>query len=418
MSTKLSAQVEQLIEWRIKDLQGIPAVGTPTVEEVTKSLARGAFNHGRLPSEIPLLALQSFRKRSDQSKRILVGKVFQRLQQGTLPTAPAAASTAPPPQPETLPASVSAARPEPAAIVPVRSDALGELARRTSLELIEHRGEVYITLRAFEQLIGKRPDNLRRTLEARGFPIVDVQAKNERGQDRETPAVLAAYIFAVVGLADLHGMDAQERNHLFNLQTHFPTWMKRFDEMTRPRALAAPVSEEPRGPFLVSLSRLGETIQNRLLSIVTSGLGGLRDHFNVRFDSLEAHIDHLLESRTTQPNGTTAPATPAVAMVRNLRLNGIAKISSRPPVRDVKWVTENINQRLQTFFTPYEIIRMAERERIYNADLWGMDKIGVEDAVVLDGGERVTWFFDQDAIELLHDVARRETVARNSAPST
>lgn len=407
MKTQLTAQVEKLIAWRIGTLGD-----TPSADDVLALFKRANFNAGKLPDDITGRALRSFRQRSDAEKRKLIERVRLQQSQAQLPNVqavtPAEVSVEPATSvSETLPASVTDEVPQ---NQPVQSDALAEASRKTSLELVKEGGEVYITLRCFEKLIGKRPDNLRRSLEARHLEIRDVVATNERGQLRPTPAIQIAYVFAVVMLADLHGMDADEREKLFAIQRDLPGWMKRFEAMIRPEPPALPLP--PAASERSLLGSVANTIMGRLASAFTTGLSKLEHRLDVRFDRLERLLHQYTSPPAPSPSQNGAHVDPRWA-----RLNGTGKISSRPPHKDVLWVTTAINNALgTTTYTPEDIIRIAQRERIYDG-FWVMDKVGIEPAIILDDGEKVTKWFDQDAIELLKDVTRKETVAQNSAPA-
>ena len=400
MDKTLIAQVEKLVEWRIENLGG-----TPSVEEVVTSLKRGRLNTGALP--VPHEAVSSFRNRRNTDKCKLVQKALLRRTQTALPNVAAEAVAAPPTPavPETVPATTSAPT-----IQPRRNEALAEIARKGSLELKEEGGEVYISLRCFEQLIGKRPENLSRTLAARGFPLRDVMLPNERGQLRETPAISLDYIFAVVGLADLHGMSPGERNQLFTLQRELPGWMKRYNQFavqTTPPSPLPPNREEE--------TKLVTGFVNRIVNIFTDGIARLTERLDGRFDRIEKILTPTFATRP--PHGTPLPVTTnGVTAVQPpiLTASGLSKISSRPPLKDLNSVTTEINKFVGMIgsYSARDIIRRAEKLGIWKSPLWGADKVGVENALLLDG-ESITWWIDSDGVELLKQDIRRESTHLN-----
>ncbi len=393
MDKNLIAQVERLVEWRIQELN------TTDVEAVLTSLKRGRLQMGGVP--VPSTAVHSFRNRRNADKRKLIQKALARRTQAALPNVePAVTPVVAAAVPETLAGSVSANRPQVAAIQPSRSEFLTTVARQSFLELKEQNGDIYVTLRCFDKLIGKRPDNLHRTLAARGFPLVNIEMPNERGQLRETPAIDLYYIFAVVGLADIHGMNAGERNQLFTLQREMPGWMKRFNAFDRPAPVPPlPAKGEPR---MV-------TFLNKIVTSVTDGLSKLADRFDGRFDRLEG----LLAPRppATRTNGTTHNGPPL------FRANATSKISLATPLRDINLVTKEVNRYCGSIdhFTARDILSMAKQVGIYEQPLWGADKVGVSDAIILDDGEKITWWFDVDSQDVLKGLARKKILSDNNA---
>jgi hypothetical protein len=409
MDTKV-AEVEKLVDWRIANLPD-----GATVADVVESFKRGTFNTGEpLPEGVTIGAVRDFRKRGDDAKRRLVVRALGRSQTTRQPAIEKSPAT--PSITGTVPSTPSIATAE---IKPVRTTALAEIARLTSLELKEVAGEIFITLRCFEPLIGKRPENLRRTLEARGFPITEVSALNVAGNTRPTPAIHIAYIFAVVGLADLHGMDEQEKARLFKLQREMPTWLKRFDKIlleSQPKILLeSQPKEEP------SFLALVNTMSSKILTVMQEGLVKLASRFDLRFD----RIEHLL--RVSGASRSTAEGPPVdrnrtrqdAPKTRDLeRINGTWKISSRGPLKSITDVVKEVNQHLNTFFMPEEIVQMAKKAGIYEREFWGMNKVGVENSTILESGDMVTWWFDADSRNVIKDVARKECITINGATLT
>jgi hypothetical protein len=398
MDTKIIAEVEKLIAWRITTMGP-----NPSVDAVIDALKKGNLNTGAAP--IHHEALSAFRKRNRLAKEMVIQRVLERATEAPspleTPVQPAATSES-----ETVPSTVSASRPHGTAeIQSVRSEALADVARRSGLELKEEEGEVYITLRCFEQLIGKTPENLRRTLEARGFPIRQVWIQNERKQVRQTPGILIAYIFAVVGLADLHGMEPEEREKLFALQRDMPNWMKRFNE------LVPTTKDEPKS----ILAAVGSLVSSLRTSII-EGFSRIGSRFESRFDRIETLLGRGYTQPTQQPSSVFV-SDPARVETRRITDTGGAKLVVRRPLVDIHHVVQQVNQYLCTNYTPEDIIRVSEREGIYEREPWGVDKAGNENATILDGGAIVTWHFDLDSVDLLKTCFRKDTVATNSAMS-
>ncbi len=428
MDTTLAPQVEKLIAWRIETLEGA------TVDAVVDSFRRGTFNPGeQLPDGVTLRAVHAFRKRSDQAKRRYVVKAFAEQARtiiaavdaqpdpvsATSPKAetPAPISTAS--DAETLsqtgtvaataPPSQSPTRSEPAEIQPLRSEALIQIGRTTGLELKDEQGDIYVTLRCFQQLIGKEPENLRRTLEARHFYIRDIEMPNARGEVRKTPAIELQHIFAIVMLADLHGMSPEQREHLFRIQHELPAWMRRFNRTAGDERLV----ERPQS-ILAALGSAASTITAKVLAVCSEGFAKLADRFDMRFDRLE----RLLAPSSTEPPPPKPFVNPDRVETPRFTASGNAKLIVRrpPPLRNIFEVTADVNRFMCSNYTPESIIRVAQQLGIYEREPWGMSLAG--HTVKLDSGERSTWSFDMDAVDLIKDTVRKESVATNSAFSS
>ena len=366
-----------------------------TTDLVLEALTRGKVTDVPRPPGTNLDAVQRFRKRNSKARLAYVKAGFDARRQTALPSVE--------PDAETLPGSVSQ---QPTGITTVPSVNLSDIARQTSLELSEVAGTVYITLRSFEPLLGKRPDNLKRTLMARGFPLIDISLPNAQGNTRSTPAIATDYIFAVIGLADLHGMDAGERNQLFTLQRDFPMWMRRFEQA---RVLAklpapAPTPELPthimgdRGRR-VPLTAIVSTIADRVVSLVQ----GFAERLDLRLDRIERLI-------STKPPPVIAPAPNGSIPKYPAPPN---KFGTVKPFLSAEQLLErfdhdfNLDARTLGIDSPEAVEQLARNLGIYRTQHWG--RIVRNDEWEYDGGkEAVT------AYTWMKDYLQKNIVARNS----
>ncbi len=378
MNTKLSAQVEKLVAWQIEALSAHTTI--PSVEEVITALRRGQTNTSRLP--VSHEAIDSLRKRSDAAKRKLILKMMSRHN-----------------QPGAAPGAVAESSSEAAQFQPPANNVLAIIARRSSLELKEEEpGEVYIPLRAFHQLIGKRPEHLRRTLASRKLPLRDIKMLNERGELRDTPAIHVSYLPLVIGMADTHRVSEEGRERLFALQREMPNWSKRLNQVADSNGvLYARPKDEPRS----ILGALVNTVMTRVANALSSGLGKLEQKLDMRFDRLERIL--LLDPKT--PQKTSLPETPQVE-TRRTTVTGGSKFSVRRPTYDIQTVVNHVNQYVGMSYTPEDIIQMAKEAGIYERAPWGFEQNFEPFAVRINDGLRVTWQFDLDSVELLKELAR------------
>lgn len=365
------------------------------VDNVLAALVQGKFTAVPRPPGVPLDAVKAFRKRNKKVRRALVAEAFQARRQTTLPGSDSGDA-------QTVPSTVS---PRPTEITRVSSDVLvADIARKTALELKEENGEVFITLRCFEKLIGKTPENLQRTLVARGFPITQVALPNAVGNTRQTPAIHIDYIFAVVSLADLHGMDDSERERLFKIQRELPGWMKTY-EATKAyhQALATPKEEHrpllTKGGVMISVAHLAATVAERVVHVVAD----FANRLDIRLD----RIERLL---------TTKPA-PGIAST-----NGTPKFPLPPnkfgvvrPFLTAEALFERIDQELCReqrnlgIDSPEAVINLARNLGIYRTQHWG--RVVRNDEWEFDAGKEAT-----TSLTWMLDYLHKNIVARNSQP--
>jgi hypothetical protein len=334
MAKVLCAQVDALVLSRIDSLGG-----NPSVEEVITALKRKNFKTGQVPDGIPLTALTAFRKRSDPKKALIVQKVLASRAQGVLPNVeppaePVAPAPASPPVTEavleTVPATVSAESlrdaPAEAEIQPVPGEkGLARLVRGSDFELAQDDvGEIYVSLRCVAGLIFKDADNLRRTMEARGFEIKDLVMLNKRGQQRRTPAIQSDHVFAAIMAADFHGLNVEQKEKLSALQREVPTWMRRFQAAKDEAALVKNKDEDGLLKSITGhlVSFVGE-VTTTITTAITTGLSELATRFDARFDRIEA----LIEAPSQKPEPVQAAFVPVVEakLPRSTTSDGKAK---------------------------------------------------------------------------------------------
>lgn len=359
------------------------------VDTVLAALVQGKLTAVPRPPGVPLDAVKAFRKRNKKVRRQIVAEAFQARRQTTLPGSDA----------QTPPGGVS---PRPGEITQVSSDGFADLARKAALEMKQEGGEVYITLRAFEPLIGKRPDHLARTLKARGYPVTEIDMPNAVGNTRRTPAIHIDYIFAVVSLADLHGLDDAERQRLFQLQRELPTWMKRYEASKA--LVTAPKPEEHRplltkGGVMISVAHLATTVAERVVHVVSD----FANRLDIRLDRIERLITQKPAPSIASTNGTPKfPAPPN-------------KFGTVRPFLTAEALLDRLDQELCReqrnlgIDSAEAVINLARNLGIYRTQHWG--RIVRNDEWEFDAGKEavtsLTWMLDY---------LRKNLVARNSQP--
>jgi hypothetical protein len=356
----INPHIDKLIAWTIARL-GKDA----TADKVLAALSEGHSSSVPRPPDVSEDVVRAFRKRSKKHRLPLVEAVITASKQASLP---GVSQAAPNPPPQTPLSSVSQ---QPTGNAQLSG--LGEIARRNSLELTELNGEVYVSLRCFETLLGKRPDNLRRTLEARGFPLVDLALPNAVGTPRNTPGLHIDYIFAIVSLVDLHGLDEDERQRLFAMQRELPQFMRRYwIERLGPRSTEArPLLT--RGGVLLSVAQLANAVGEKVVKII----GDFASRLDIRLD----RIEHLLTATKTAPPKATSILVP--------NKFGIVK-----PLYSAAQVLEKLDetfgrcQRDLGIDSPEAVMRFACELGIYRTPHWGT--ITGNDEWIYDGSREAT----------------------------
>lgn len=392
---KLSPEVEKLITATIERI-GQHA----TVDNVLEALTQGNITAVPRAPNVQLDAVKAFRKRRKTARLQFVEHVFANRRQATLPSVGSV--------PEPVAATASLERSQPPQNPAPQSVALAEIGRNTGLELKEEMGEVYITLRCFEQLIGKRPENLKRTLEARGFPIVDLDLPNAAGNTRKTPCVHTDYIFAVVTTADLHGMDDAERQKLFYIQRNMPTWMRRFEAAKTLAQAPKPEEQRPlltKGGVMISVANLAAAVAEKVVHVISD----FANRLDLRLDRIEKLV-------------TPAKAPPVQAPTNGTLLH--PKFPAPPNKYGVVKPFINAQQMLEKFDTdfchaqrnfgidsPEAIVRLAANLGIFKTQHWGRI-VGADEWEFDAGKEALT------AYTYMKDYLHKNIVATNSQPTS